>query len=130
MTLHRVPLGTSAIDLLDHVLDKGVVLDALVQVSVAGVDLVTIEARVVVASIETYLTRAAAISECVRTGLGPPAQPAPIDVQLRYIAEQLTRGLFEPQIYRRRADDRVRDERHDLYATTILPGDLCRYRRP
>jgi gas vesicle structural protein len=124
MTLHRVPLGTSAIDVLDHVLDKGVVLDAWIHVSVAGVDLVTIEARVVVASIETYLTRATAIGECVRMRpeLGPSPQPASVDAQLRHIAEQMTRGLFAPPIHGRRADDRVRDERHDRYAATISSG--------
>jgi hypothetical protein len=128
MTLVRVPLWTSAIDLLDHVLDKGVVLDAWIYAPVAGVDLVTIEARVVVASIETYLTHAAAIAECVptRPRLSPPVQPPPVDVQLRHVAEQMTRGLFEPQMHQRRADDRVRDERHDLYAATIS----SRPRRP
>ena len=43
------------IDVLDHVLDKGIVIDAWIGVSLVGIDLVTIEARVVVASIETYL---------------------------------------------------------------------------
>jgi gas vesicle protein GvpA/GvpJ/GvpM family len=131
MTLERGPSTTSAIDVLDHILDKGVVLDAWLDVSVAGIDLVTIEARVVVASIETYLTRAAAIAECVRMPprLSPPAQPRPVDVQLRHIAEQMTRGLFEPQMHQRRADDRVRDERHDLYAATIS-SRTRRSRRP
>jgi hypothetical protein len=121
MSLERGPLATSVIDVLDHILDKGVVLDAWVFVSVAGVDLLTIEARVVVASIETYLTRAVAISECVRTppGLRPSAQPPPVDVQLRQVAERMTRGLFDPQMHQRRVDDQVRDERHDLYAETI-----------
>jgi len=39
---------------LDRVLDKGTVIDAWVRVSLIGIDLVTVEARVVVASIETY----------------------------------------------------------------------------
>jgi len=43
------------VDVLDHVLDKGIVIDAWVRLSVVGIDLITIEARVVVASIETYL---------------------------------------------------------------------------
>ena len=43
------------IDVLDHVLDKGIVIDAWIGLSPGGIDLVTIEARVVVASIETYL---------------------------------------------------------------------------
>ena len=41
--------------MLDHVLDKGIVIDSWIGVSLVGIDLVTIEARIVVASIETYL---------------------------------------------------------------------------
>ena len=55
MKIERAPGGTSHIDVLDRVLDKGIVIDAWVRVSLAGIDLVTVEARVVVASIATYL---------------------------------------------------------------------------
>jgi hypothetical protein len=51
----RAATSTSVIDVLDHVLDKGIVVDAWIGVSLVGIDLVTIEARIVVASIETYL---------------------------------------------------------------------------
>ncbi len=53
--------GTSLVDVLDRVLDKGIVIDAWVRVSLVGIDLITIEARVVVASIETYLKYAEAV---------------------------------------------------------------------
>ena len=55
MKIERAPGGASLIDVLDRVLDKGIVIDAWVRVSLAGIDLVTVEARVVVASIATYL---------------------------------------------------------------------------
>jgi hypothetical protein len=55
--------GESLIDVLDRILDKGIVIDAYVRVSVAGVDLVSVDARVVVASVQTYLMYADAISE-------------------------------------------------------------------
>jgi hypothetical protein len=58
MMLERAATSTSVIDVLDRVLDKGIVIDAWVRVSVVGIDLLTIEARVVVASIETYLRHA------------------------------------------------------------------------
>ena len=45
----------SVIDVLDRVLDKGIVIDAWIRVSLAGIDLITVEARVVVASIETFV---------------------------------------------------------------------------
>lgn len=51
----RGTTSTSVIDVLDHVLDKGIVLDAWVRVSLVGIDLLTVEAHIVVASIETYL---------------------------------------------------------------------------
>jgi gas vesicle structural protein len=50
------------IDVLDRVLDKGIVIDAHVRVGIVGVELIAVEARVVVASIETYLAHAEAIS--------------------------------------------------------------------
>ena len=56
-----VKRDVSYIDLLDRVLDKGVFIDALMRVSVAGIDLISVDARVLVASIETYLTHADAV---------------------------------------------------------------------
>ena len=55
MSLERVASGTSLIDVLDRVVDKGIVIDAWVRVSLVGIDLLTFDAHVVVASIETYL---------------------------------------------------------------------------
>ena len=55
MPVERAPGGTRIIDVLDRVLDKGIVIDAWVRVSLVGIDLMTVEARVVVASIDTYL---------------------------------------------------------------------------
>ena len=49
MAVERAPGGTSLIDVLDRVLDKGIVIDAWVRISLVGIDLITIEARVVVA---------------------------------------------------------------------------------
>jgi hypothetical protein len=59
--VERAPGGTSLIDVLDRVLDKGIVIDAWVRVSLVGIDLITVEARVVVASIDTYLRYAEAL---------------------------------------------------------------------
>jgi hypothetical protein len=61
MAVERTPGGTSLIDVLDRVLDKGIVIDAWVRVSLVGIDLVTVEARVVVASIDTYLKYSEAV---------------------------------------------------------------------
>jgi len=61
MAVERSPSGSSLIDVLDRVLDKGIVIDAWVRVSLVGIDLVTVEARIVVASIDTYLKYSEAI---------------------------------------------------------------------
>lgn len=79
MTVERT--GTSLIDVLDRVLDKGIVIDAWVRISLVGIDLISIEARVVVASIDTYLKYADAIGlapgAASRQAL-PAARPEPI----------------------------------------------------
>ena len=80
MAVERAPGGTSLIDVLDRVLDKGIVIDAWVRISLVGIDLITIESRVVVASIDTYLKYAEAVgltpavSRPVLTGSGEIAE--------------------------------------------------------
>lgn len=61
MAVERTTSGSSLIDVLDRVLDKGIVIDAWVRVSLVGIDLITVEARVVVASIDTYLKYSEAV---------------------------------------------------------------------
>ncbi len=61
MAVERTAAGSSLIDVLDRVLDKGIVIDAYVRVSLVGIDLVTVEARIVVASVDTYLKYSEAI---------------------------------------------------------------------
>src|SRR6266536_3147159 len=61
MAVERMSGGSSLIDVLDRILDKGIVIDAWVRISLVGIDLITVEARVVVASIDTYLKYADAV---------------------------------------------------------------------
>jgi hypothetical protein len=63
MAVERAPGASSLIDVLDRVLDKGIVIDAWVRVSLVGIDLITVEARVVVASIDTYLKYSEAVGQ-------------------------------------------------------------------
>lgn len=74
MAVERAPGGTSLIDVLDRILDKGIVVDAWVRISLVGIDLITVEARVVIASIDTYLKYAEAVGitgTIARPALGP-----------------------------------------------------------
>ena len=72
MAVERQPGGTSLIDVLDRVLDKGIVIDAWIRVSLVGIDLITVEARVVGASIDTYLKYSEAVSQ-----VAPVSRPQP-----------------------------------------------------
>src|SRR3982074_2170814 len=55
MPVERTVGGTSLIDVLDRVLDKGIVIDAWVRVSLVGIDLLTVAARAGAGAIDTYL---------------------------------------------------------------------------
>ena len=60
--LQRAPSPSGLADVLDVILDKGLVIDAYVRVSVIGIELLTIDARIVVASVDTYLRFAEAVN--------------------------------------------------------------------
>jgi len=68
----RAPHPSSLADVLDVVLDKGIVIDAFVRVSLVGIELLTVDARVVIASVDTYLRFAEAVN---RLDLGPREEP-------------------------------------------------------
>ena len=53
--------ASSLAEVLDRILDKGIVIDAWARVSLVGIELLVIEARVVIASVETWLTYAEAV---------------------------------------------------------------------
>lgn len=48
-------------DVIDRILDKGVVVDLWVKVSLVGIEILSIEARIVIASVDTYLKYAEAV---------------------------------------------------------------------
>ena len=63
MVIERSPIKSNLIDVLDRVIDKGIVIDAWLGLSLVGIELVTAEARVIVASIETYMKHADAVAQ-------------------------------------------------------------------
>ena len=65
--LQRAPSPSGLADVLDVILDKGLVIDAYVRVSVIGIELSTIDARIVIASVDTYLRFAEAVRNSCRT---------------------------------------------------------------
>jgi hypothetical protein len=74
MGIGRESRPASLIDVLDRVLDKGIVIDAWMRLSLAGIQLLNVETRVFVASIETYLRYADVIRDAplVSAPGGPP----------------------------------------------------------
>ncbi|MDP8911885.1 MAG: gas vesicle structural protein GvpA [Actinomycetota bacterium] len=60
--VRRAPAPTGLAEVVDLILDKGLVIDAFVRVSVIGIELLTIDARIVVASVDTYLRFAEAVN--------------------------------------------------------------------
>ncbi len=78
---------SSLLDVLDRVLDKGIVIDARVRVSLIGIELVTVDLTVVVASIATYLDYSGALAE-----LKTAAAQAAIS-QVRRVHEPPARSL-------------------------------------
>jgi hypothetical protein len=93
MAVERVSGGSSLIDVLDRVLDKGIVIEAWVRISLVGIDLITVEARVVVASIDTYLKYADAVG---LTGLVSRPQLGAEEYEPILEAETTTRKTRTP----------------------------------
>jgi hypothetical protein len=56
------PSASSLADVVNTILDKGLVIDAYVRVSLVGIELLTIDARIVIASVDTYLRFAEAVN--------------------------------------------------------------------
>ena len=79
MAVERAAGGSSLIDVLDRVLDMGIVIDAWVRVSRVGIDLITVEARVVVASIDTYLKYSEAVGGAASAARPTLEAPRPYD---------------------------------------------------
>ena len=58
----RSPNPSGLADVIDLILDKGLVIDAYVRIAVIGIELITIDARIVIASVDTYLRFAEAVN--------------------------------------------------------------------
>ena len=93
---NRAPTPSSLADVLDLVLDKGIVIDAYVRLSAIGIELLTLDARVVIASVDTYLRFAEAVN---RLDLQPQGQvtglPGLIGEVTEDVAEHKTRAALQ-----------------------------------
>ena len=61
MAVEKTNSSSGLAEVIDRILDKGIVVDAWVRVSLVGIELLAVEARIVIASVETYLKYAEAV---------------------------------------------------------------------
>jgi hypothetical protein len=93
--LQRAPSPSGLAEVVDLILDKGLVIDAYVRVSVIGIELITIDARIVIASVDTYLRFAEAVNrlDLSQTELG--GLPELMDEAPETIAKGKVKGAVE-----------------------------------
>jgi hypothetical protein len=89
--LQRAPSPSGLADVIDLILDKGLVIDAYVRIAVIGIELITIDARIVIASVDTYLRFAEAVN---RLDLAQTEERG-IDVLRGSGAKEKTKGAIE-----------------------------------
>lgn len=79
---------------LAEILDKGMVIDAFVRVSLVGIEVLTIDARIVIASVDTYLRYAEAVNRLDLTPEGPPRKLTSVVGELKEASEHKVRTAF------------------------------------
>jgi hypothetical protein len=89
------PSSSSLADVIDTILDKGLVIDAYVRVSLVGIEIVTVDARVVVASVDTYLRFAEAVNRLEISGEEPKGLPDLVEGATEGVAKSKTKGAIE-----------------------------------
>jgi hypothetical protein len=97
------PTSSSLADVIDTILDKGLVIDAYVRVSLVGIELLTIDARIVVAGVDTYLRFAEAVNRLDITENQQKGLPDLIDDMNEGGAKSKTKGALEA------AGDKIKD---------------------
>lgn len=89
------PSGGGLADVIDTILDKGLVIDAYVRVSLVGIEVLAIDARIVVASVETYLQFAEAADRLQISKNEPQGLPGLMNGLQESGARHKTRGAIE-----------------------------------
>ena len=72
--VQQSPDVSSLAEVLDRVLDKGVVIDAWARLSLVGIEILTVEARVVISGVDTFLHYAEEITKVEQAAIGAPAK--------------------------------------------------------
>src|SRR6059058_5749293 len=93
--LQRAPSPSGLADVVDLILDKGLVIDAYVRIAVIGIELITIDARIVIASVDTYLRFAEAVNRLDLTANGPSTIDDLVSKDGEEGGEKKTKGMIE-----------------------------------
>ena len=94
------PSPSSLADVLDTILDKGLVIDIYVRVSLVGIEILTIDARIVIASVDTYLRFAEAVNRLDLTETGPKGLPEVLGDVTQGAAKRKTAGAIDAVVER------------------------------
>ena len=90
------PRPSGLADVIEVILDKGLVLDAYVRVSLIGIEILTIDARIVIASVDTYLRFAEAVNRLdIANEDGSEGLPQLMESMTSGGAESKTKGAIE-----------------------------------
>ena len=89
------PSASGLADVIDTILDKGLVIDAFVRVGLVGIELLTVDARIVVASVDTYLRFAEAANRLDLQGKRPQGLPDMLEGMEESGAKRKTKGAIE-----------------------------------
>ncbi len=89
------PSPSGLVDVIDLILDKGLVIDIYVRVSLVGIELLTIDARIVIASVDTYLRFAEAVNRLDLTEDGSKGLPELVQDMQHGGARHKTKGALE-----------------------------------
>jgi gas vesicle structural protein len=90
------PAPSGLADVVEIILDKGLVIDAYVRVSLVGIELLTIDARIVIASVDTYLRFAEAVGRLdIASNDGSQGLPELMENMTEGGAKSKTRGAVE-----------------------------------
>src|ERR1700736_6532621 len=87
--------STGLYDVLDLILDKGLVIDIFLRVSLVVIELLTVDARIVIASVDTYLHFAEAVNRLDLTESGGQGLPEILENIGEDGAESKTKGVIE-----------------------------------
>jgi hypothetical protein len=113
------PAPSSLADVVDVILDKGLIIDIYIRVSLVGIELLTIDARIVIASVDTYLRFAEAVNRLDLTETETQGIPELMENMTQAGSKRKTAGAIDAvkekvaEVVRRDDEDETEDEDED-----------------